>query len=78
MRKCGKSRCQICKFVDEGEERTFVMNFCLNCDSAGVVYLISCQTCNKTYVGSTITSLRMRFNNHKSSMNIRIVRVKGE
>ena len=74
MRKCGKSRCQICKFVDvsctfDGEDRTFVNNISYDCDSAGVIYLILCRTCGKIYVGSTITSFRKRFNNHKSSMN---------
>lgn len=74
MRKCGKSRCQICKFVDEGctfegQGRTFIINFVFDCDSAGVIYLITCETCRKIYVGSTITPFRKRFNNHKSSLN---------
>ena len=34
----------------------------------GVIYLISCKKCRKQYVGSTITSFRYRFNNHKSSL----------
>ena len=49
MRKCGKSRCQICKFVKEGctfdgENRSFVINFTFDCDSKGVIfYLIVCK-----------------------------------
>ena len=31
-------------------------------------FLISCKKCGKQYVGSTITSFRYRFNNHKSSL----------
>ena len=33
-----------------------------------MVCLISCTKCRKKYVGSTITSFRKRFNNHKSSL----------
>ena len=71
MKKCGKSRCQICKFVKEGctfgENGSFVINFAFDCDSKGVIYLIVCKKCCKVYVGSIITSFRQRFNNHKSS-----------
>ena len=38
------------------------------CDSDGVVYLITCKKCGLQYVGNTVTSFRLRFNNHKSSM----------
>ena len=34
-----------------------------------MVYLITCKTCGKQFVGSTITEFRKRFNNHKSSIN---------
>ena len=82
MRKCGKSRCQICKYVKEGcefneDSRKFYINFASDCDSEGVIYLISCAKCGKKYIGSTITSFRKRFNNHNSSMN-RYERDKGE
>ena len=73
MRKCSKSRCRICQFVEEGdtfgENAEYCINFLFDCDSPGVVYLIKCKTCSKIYVGSTITSFRKRFNNHKSSAN---------
>ena len=73
MKKCGKSRCKVCGFVEEGrnlEEHgdKFKINYLFDCDSEGVVYLISCTKCIKNYVGSTITSFRKRFNNHKSSL----------
>ena len=38
----------------------------LDCNSENVVYLLSCRVCNLQYVGSTVTSFRLRFNNHKS------------
>ena len=74
MKKCGKSRCQICKYVDEGcnfagAGNTHFINYSFDCDSVGVIYLITCTKCAKIYVGSTITSFRKRFNNHKSSLN---------
>ena len=42
MRKCDKSRCQICKYVKEGCEfnegsRKFYINFAFDCDSEGVI-----------------------------------------
>ena len=73
---CGKVRCKICKFVKTGsifestvEKKSFHINHSFDCDSSGVVYLITCKRCAKQYVGSTIMEFRKRFNNHKSSMN---------
>ena len=74
MRKCGKSHCQICNFVEEGSSfedgrgHMYYINFGFDCDSAGVIYLLNCKRCSKIYVGSTVTSFRKRFNNHKSSL----------
>ena len=33
-----------------------------------LVYVLKCISCFKIYVGSTITSFRKHFNNHKSSL----------
>ena len=73
---CGKVRCKIFKFVKMGsilestvEKKSFHVNHSFDCDSSGVVYLITYKRCAKHYVGSTITEFRKRFNNHKSSMN---------
>lgn len=52
----------------KGKNRKYFINFEFNCDSCSVVYLIKCKKCSKIYVGSTITSFRKRFNNHKSSL----------
>ena len=72
-RKCGKTHCQICKLINEGDKfydkgRTYHINYSFDCDSRGVVYLIKCKKCLKLYVGSTIKTFPTRFNNHKSSM----------
>ena len=73
---CGKVKCKIYKFVKTGyifestvEKKSFHINHSSDCDSSGVVYLITCKRCAKQYVGSTITEFRKRFNNHKSLMN---------
>ena len=76
MFKCGKKKCKICDNVVTGDEfksyvegRSFRINHRFDCDSEGVVYLISCKSCGLLYVGNTITAFRLRFNNHKSSLN---------
>ena len=45
---CGKARCKICKFVETGfiftgnvEKQSFHINHSFDCDSQGVVYLIT-------------------------------------
>ena len=74
MKKCGKSRCQISTYVHEGcnfagAGNAYFINYSFDCDSVGVIYLITCKKCANIYVGNTITSFRKRFNNHKSSLN---------
>ena len=75
MFKCGGKRCKVCDSIVVGNTfkssvcgRTFRSNHHFNCDSLGVVYLITCMKCDKQYVGSTVTAFRKRFNNHKSSL----------
>ena len=75
MVKCNKKRCQVCNFIRQGNKfksnvtgRTYYVNHVFDCDSEGVVYLITCKKCGLQYVGNTVTSFRLRFNNHKSSM----------
>ena len=76
MFKCGKRKCKICdnvvtgdKFKSYLEGRSFHINHRFDCDSEGVVYLISCTSYGLQYVRNTITSFGLRFNNHKSSFN---------
>ena len=76
MVKCNKKRCHICNFIRQGKKfksnvtgRTYYVNHVFDCvRSEGVVYLITCKKCGLRYVGNTVTSFRLRFNNHKSSM----------
>ena len=46
----------------------YYMNFSFDCDSARVIYLLTCKRRSKIYVGGTVTSFRKRFNNHKRSL----------
>ena len=73
---CGKVRCKMGNYVKPGttfvrnvDKRSFHINHFFDCDSSGIIYLITCRKCNKQYVVSTTTSFRIRFNNHKSSCN---------
>ena len=45
------------------------MNNRFHCNSRNVVYLITCKTCRKQYVGSTTTKFRLRCNNYKSNFD---------
>ena len=75
MVKCNKKRCQVCNFMRQEDKfrssvagKTYYVNHVFDCDSEGVIYLITCKKCGLQYVGNTVTSFRLRFNNHKSSM----------
>ena len=65
MNKCGKRSCQACNYIIIGTEFTsmvtggiYHINHAFNCDSKGVVYLITCKYCNLQYVGNTVTQFR--------------------
>jgi hypothetical protein len=69
-------KCKVCDsivvsdiFQSTAQRRTFHINHHFDCNSQRVVYLITCGKCSKQYVGNTVTSFRLRFNNHKSSLN---------
>ena len=72
---CGKARYKVCKFVETGcifmgnvEKQSFHINHSFDCDSQGVVYLLTCKTYGKQNVGSTTPPFSLRFNNQKSSL----------
>ena len=75
MFKCGKKRCQVCNYISLGNKvkskvtgKTYYVNHIFVCVSEAVVYLITCRKCGLQSVGNTVTSFRLRFNNHKSSI----------
>ena len=67
----GKSRFQICQFIRTGAVLWDSVEkcSCIDSDSHGTVYLLTCKKCEKQYVGDTITSFRNRCKNHKNSLS---------
>ena len=66
---CGGSRCTRCCLIPPVgsvtiNDQTFRIRENLNCNSPGVVYVISCLKCRIHYVGETGNPLRNRLNNH--------------
>lgn len=65
--KCGK--CAFCPWINVGTSFTlpnwelFVPNFHANCDTQGIVYLMTCK-CKAFDVGNTIRHFRSRIKDH--------------
>ena len=74
----GRSDCQVCKllvhsdkFSNKTETRSYnLRKGSLHCNSKNVIYLMTCQTCQKQYIGSTVTKFRERVNNYKSKFRL--------
>ena len=75
--KCGK-KCDICdnllvcrnEFTCKVTGKTYKIRGNLLCNSANVVYLISCKLCKDQYVGSAYkNNFKPRFRVHKSDIN---------
>ena len=54
------------KFVCHVTGKEYRINSRFDCDSSGVVYLLSRKVCGMQYVGITFTPFPTRFNNYKS------------
>lgn len=73
--KC-QNRCDLCSnyfiesssFTSFATGKTYRIKEHLSCDSKNLIYLVSCNKCKLQYVGSTKTSFKVRFRNHKSTM----------
>ena len=59
----------VVKIYSKTNGKEFRINYNLNCNTKNVVYLITCRVCGIQYVGSTTTTFRSRFNNHRSRIN---------
>ena len=71
--KCGKKRCELCDVISETDifpstvtGESFKINHRFNCNDKCLVYLATCEICNKQYTGQTTDSFRSRWNNYKS------------
>ena len=78
--KCMKVRCKLdtyipdkASFVGQQTRNVYYLVDSLNCDSENVVYLITCKKCLKQYVGETKNPLRLRANNHLSSIRSKLI-----
>ena len=75
-----KARCKLdtyiadkASFVGQQTRKLYYLVDSLNCDSENVVYLITCKKCLKQYVGETKNPLRLRANNHLSSIRSNLI-----
>ena len=71
----GSSRCQVCKSIIITEEftsfttkKTYKINHSFDCKDKCLIYLLSCKSGGKQYVGNTTDYFRSRWNNYKSDV----------
>ncbi len=69
---CDTPRCGTCKilqpaksFVSSSTKKEYPIRGSINCNSANVIYQLTCKSCPKDYIGKTITPLRFRITNHR-------------
>ena len=70
--KCKGNRCHVCLNVSETEtffcavtHTPYKINHSFDCNDKCLIYLLTCKTCLKQYVGSTTDCFRYRWNNYK-------------
>ena len=74
--KCTSIKCQMCTTYSDENSRvrsstngqSFLIKHRLNCNSANIIYLISCKKCAMQYIGETGRRLRDRLNDHCSAI----------
>ena len=72
--KCRNRRSQVCDNVTETTtfkssvtSNEYKINHSFNCNEKCLIYLLTCKTCKKQYVGKTCDSFRFRWNNYKDN-----------
>ena len=75
--RCGIPLCLCCNYIltsntyqDTDKLNTYTITDSLNCNSSNIIYLITCNKCDKKYVGQTSLTLKNRLNNHRSNINL--------
>ena len=76
-RPCNTSRCQTCRLIPIAQ--TFkskswaisTIKGCHTCKTSNAVYLMTCNVCNKQYVGEMYMALNKRMNLHTSDWKTR-------
>ena len=74
-RGCCSSRCQVCRSISITEEFTsfttkkaYKINHSFDCNDKCLIYLLSCKSCGKQYVGNTTDHFRSRWDNYQSNV----------
>ena len=74
-RGCGRFRCLVFKSISITEEftsfttkKTYKINHSFDCNDKCLIYLLSCKSCGKQYVGNTTGHFRSRWSNYKSDV----------
>jgi hypothetical protein len=74
---CSHKLCKCCKHIvqtstyhDSSYTTEFSIDGAFNCNSTDVIYIISCQYCNKLYVGQTSKMVKERLTNHRSDIKL--------
>ena len=72
---CKDKRCKLNQYIIQGNQitssntgNTHTVKDHITCNTQQVIYIITCTLCNKQYTGQTSLSLRLRMNNHISSI----------
>ena len=73
--KCGNIYCDICnvlylsnKFQSIVTRKRYHINFKFDSNNVKVIFLLTCKSCKKQYVGSTVRTFRLRFNQYNSNI----------
>jgi len=77
FKPCGTARCHACKMHSAKAVDTIIstttglhhkMQHSLSCSSQNIIYVITCNSCKRQYVGETTRTLRERLTDHKSNV----------
>lgn len=74
VKKCGDKRCKCCSNIQEASTITiktgqqFQVKANMDCNSANVLYILTCNGCGQQYVGETGDTLRNRIRVHRQQI----------
>jgi len=74
VRKCGDKRCKCCNHIREASTITvetgqqFQVKSNMDCNSANLLYILTCNGCDQQYVGETGDTLRNRIRVHRQQI----------
>ena len=60
-----KLYCIAAEFTSFTSKKTYKINHSFDCNDKYLIYLLSCKSCGKQYVGNTTDHFRSRWNNYK-------------